>query len=357
MISISDRIKDILKSILKIRKKSYNTGSMEGSSDTPNNHERQKFTIKLSGKSFILPGMIILGIIIFSNVTFTVNEIEQAVLTRFGEAKTVIVEKKTKELEEEIYSNPQFKDVKILEGKGLFFRVPFIDQVEKYSVQLITYNTLPREVTTSDKKKIVLDNNAQWKINNPLLFRVTVNNVRSANTKLDDIIYSKLNEKIGLTDGSTLISDKKYVYEMSEQIKIGTNGDVKNFGMEVVDIRIAKTELPQENNENIYKRMRSERQKIANKFRSEGEEQYKIITAEADKEVVILKADAYEKAEAIRGEGDAGALAIYADAYNKDPEFYRFYKTLTTYKKTLGDKTKIVIDSNSSFARYLFGEK
>ncbi|HKL11518.1 MAG TPA: protease modulator HflC, partial [Clostridia bacterium] len=286
--------------------------------------------------------LFILAYVLITNCFFTVNEVEQAVITRFGEVQTVIVKKITPEIEKEIYDIPQFEDVKIREGKGLFFKVPVIDQVEKYTSRLLTYNTLAREVTTSDKKKIVLDNNAQWTIRNPLLFRITVNNVRSANTKLDDIIYSKLNEKIGLTDGSTLISDKEYVYAMTNQIKINTNEEVENFGMEVVDVRIAKTELPESNYENIFNRMRTERQKIANKFRAEGEEQYKIITAQASKEVTILKAEAYEKAQAIKGEGDALALETYANAYNKDPEFYAFYRTLESYKKTLGDKTKIV---------------
>lgn len=126
---------------------------------------------------------------------------------------------------------------------------------------MLTYNTTTREVTTRDKKKIVLDNNAQWKIVNPLLFKVGARNVPSANTKLDDIIYSKLNEKIGLTEGSQLISDKEYVYNMLEQVKVNTNLEVQNIGIEVVDVRIAKTELPQENYVNIFNRMRTERQK------------------------------------------------------------------------------------------------
>jgi len=298
---------------------------------------------------------VMLAYVLATNCFFTVNEVEQAVVTRFGEVQTVIVKKITPEIEKEIYDIPQFEDVKIREGKGLFFKVPVIDQVEKYTSRLLTYNTLAREVTTSDKKKIVLDNNAQWTIRNPLLFRITVNNVRSANTKLDDIIYSKLNEKIGLTDGSTLISDKEYVYAMTNQIKINTNEEVSNFGMEVIDVRIAKTELPESNYENIFNRMRTERQKIANKFRAEGEEQYKIITAQASKEVTILKAEAYEKAQAIKGEGDALALETYANAYNKDTEFYAFYRTLESYKKTLGDKTKIVIGADSEFAKYLYG--
>ncbi len=321
----------------------------------PKHQPPQLFDVEKLLKQLSIPVILfVLVFVVFTTATYQVNEMEQAIVTRFGEVITVVVHSKTPPLVAEIQDNAQTKNVTILEGKGLFFKVPFLDSVEKYTSQLLTYNTISREVTTSDKKKIVLDNNAQWRIVNPVLFKIKMRTIQSANTKLDDIIYSKLNEKIGLTDGSTLISDKKYVYAMLQTIKVNTNVDVSKFGMEVFDVRIAKTEFPKENNENIFNRMRTERQKIANKYRAEGEEQYKVMTALADKQVVILKAEAYAKAEQVKGEGDAKALEIYANAYNKDPEFYQFYKTLLTYKEALKANAKIVIDSDSEFAKYLF---
>jgi membrane protease subunit HflC len=321
----------------------------------PNRTPPQLFDVDKLLKQLSIP-LILLVLLItgFYTATYQVNEMEQAIVTRFGEVITVVVEEKTPQLIKDIQESELTKNVQIKQGKGLFFKVPFIDNVEKYTSQLLTYNTISREVTTSDKKKIVLDNNAQWRIMNPVLFKIKMRSIQSANTKLDDIIYSKLNEKIGLTDGTTLISDKAYVYAMTQTIKENTNIEVSKFGMEVFDVRIAKTELPKENNENIFNRMRTERQKLANKFRAEGEEQYKVMTALADKQVVILKAEAYAKAEQIKGEGDAKALEIYANAYNKDPEFYQFYKTLLTYKDALKANAKIVIDSDSEFAKYLF---
>lgn len=311
---------------------------------------------KMSVVSLIPFLVLILALFVFSTCTFTVNEMEQAVVSRFNRIQIVIVEEKSEEAIEIIQNDVKYKDVKIIERKGLFFKLPFVDTVEKYTSQLLTYNTTTREVTTRDKKKIVLDNNAQWRIVDPLLFKIGAKSIPSANTKLDDIIYSKLNEKIGLTEGSQLISDKEYVYNMLDQVKKNTNAEVGNIGIEVVDVRIAKTELPQENYENIFNRMRTERQKIANKFRSEGEEVYKEITAEAEKEATIIRADAYEKSQILKGEGDAAAAEIYANAYNKDPEFYKFYKTLLTYKETLGDGTTIVINKDSEFAKYIYGE-
>jgi membrane protease subunit HflC len=254
----------------------------------------------------------------------------------------------------QLAATDQFKGVDVIVGKGLFFKVPFIDQVEKFTSQLLTYKTLPGEVTTLDKKKIVLDNNAQWRIVNPALFKISMVTIDDANNKLDDLIFSGLREQIGKTDGTTLISDKEFVYTMTALVKDQVNKQVYESGIEVFDVRIAKTEFPDQNNANIFTRMRTERQKIANKLRAEGDEQYQIITAKADKEATILKAEAYATAEENRGQGDAEALEIYAKSYNKDPEFYQFLKTLETYKEALGENAKIVIDSDSEFAKYLF---
>lgn len=316
----------------------------------------KKEDIKHLYKGFIIPLFIlVLFIILASQVLFTVNEMEQALVIRFGKISRVIVEKNPEEARLAMESSGKFSDdVKIVTGKGLMFKVPFIDRVEKYSSQLITYKTLPGEVTALDKKKIILDNNAQWKITNPALFRISMGNVNNGNRRLDDLIFSGVREKVGKVDGSKIVHDKEFVYEMLGQIEKDINSIVVSYGMEVVDVRIAKTEFPEQNYENIFNRMRTERFKMANRLRAEGDEQYKIITANSDKKAEIIKAEAYAKAEKIKGEGDAEALKIYARTYNVDPEFYDFYKSLETYKKTLGNNTKLVIDSNSEFAKYLF---
>ncbi len=306
-------------------------------------------------KKGILPLFIVLVVIVLlSTSLFTVNEMEQVLVVRFGSVDTVYVSGNVAEIEQQLADSNKFSNIRVIEGKGLKFKVPFIDQVERYNSRLLTYKTTAGEVTTLDKKKIVLDNNAQWRIVNPALFRISMVNLRSANARLDDLIFAKLREQIGKTKGSTLVSDKNYVYEMTQKVRDEINEEVEQYGMEVYDVRIAKTEFPEQNNANIFNRMRTERQKMANRLRAEGDEQYQIITAKADKEATILKAQAYAEAEKIKGEGDAEALEIYAEAYNKDPEFYQFVKTLSTYKKALGNKTKIVIDSDSEFAKYLF---
>ncbi len=329
-----------------------------------NNGQSQVDVTKLKNdfKRFITHGFIplfILVVLIFlaSTATFTVNEMEQALIVRFGSVDAVYVSQDADKIAQQLKASNKFSNVKVVEGKGLRFKVPFIDQVEKYNSMLLTYKTIPGEVTTLDKKKIVLDNNAQWRIVNPALFRISMGNIGSANARIDDLIFAKLREQIGVTYGTTLVSDKNYVYDMTIKIKDEINEEVAEYGMEIMDVRIAKTEFPEQNNANIFNRMRTERQKMANKLRAEGDEQYQVITAKAEKEATIIKAEAYAKAEEIKGQGDAEALEIYANTYNKDPEFYQFYKTLATYKATLGNKTKIVIDSDSDFAKYLFDAK
>lgn len=300
-------------------------------------------------------GILLVIALIVSQVFFTVNEMESALVVRFGSIQRVIVEEGAEEVKANLISSGKFAgDIEVVNGKGLMVRIPFMDNVEKYSSQLISYKTLPGEVTALDKKKILLDNNAQWRIVNPALFKITMQSVENGNTRLDDLIFSSIREKIGKINGSRLVSDKEFVYEMLNEIKKEVNTQVEGYGMEVVDVRIAKTEFPQQNNENIFNRMRTERQKMASKLRAEGEEKYKTITADSEKKAAIIKAEAYQEAEKIKGEGDAEAIRIYAEAYNKDPEFYSFYKSLETYKTTVKENTKLIIDSNSDFAKYLF---
>ena len=307
--------------------------------------------------AFICIGVLILGAIAFNACTFTVDEREQVVVKQFNEVVKVVIEKRTPEFDKSIAKSSQLKNVKILVGKGIFFKIPFLQTAEKFTDMLLTYDTDSREVITKDKKKLVLDNFAQWRIENPALFIISLKTEGAAHTRLDDIIYSKMNEEIGKVDAHTVISDKKVVAEMLKKVTTATNDQMLNYGIKVVDIRIKRTDLPVENYSNIFNRMKTERERAAKTYRSEGKEEAQKIRSEADKEATILEAQAYEKAEEIKGEGDAAALKIYADAYNKDPEFYSFWRTLQTYKVTLKGSTKIVIDSKSDFAKYLFSSK
>jgi len=298
---------------------------------------------------------IILVLILFKLCTFTVDEREQVVVKQFNEVVRVIIDEETPEMEAARIANVNLRNVKVVQGrKGLFLKIPFIQSTETYTNQLLTYDTVPREVITQDKKKLVLDNFAQWKIDNAALFVATINNASKAHQRLDELVYSKLNEEIGKVTAHVVISDKEYMSDMLERISISTNEQLINYGMEVVDIRIKRTDLPAENYENVFNRMRTERERAAKTYRSEGQEEAQKITSTADKDATILEAQAYETAETTRGEGDALALQIYADAYNQDPEFYAFYRSLQAYKVTLGYGTTIVLDTDNDFLQYLF---
>jgi len=292
----------------------------------------------------------------FSLCTFQVGMTEQAVVQRFGKVVRAIVPEKTEAIVRAIQSDPRLSGVSVVEGHGLFFKTPFIESVDKYLANLLTYNTEPREVTTKDKKKLILDNFSEWRIENPALFAMSMKTEGNAHTRLDDIMYSKLNEELGKIEAHTLIADKAYVAGMLESVTERTNAEIAQYGMEVVDIRIKRTDLPAENSQNIYDRMKTERERQAKQYRSEGQEEAQKIRSDADRQAAVIEAEAYAQAESTKGEGDAEAARIYAAAYNRDPKFYEFYRTLEAYKEALGSNTKIVIDPDSEFAKYLFGK-
>jgi len=300
---------------------------------------------------------IILITIISNMFFFTVDEREQVVVKQFNEVVKIVVDGEIDKVEKITKENPQLSDIVIDNRKGLHFKIPFLQTIESFTSMLLTYDTAAREVITKDQKKLVLDSYAVWKITNPALFAISLKNERAAHTRMDDVIYSKLNEEIGKVEAHIVISDKDYVIEMLQRLVQSTNDQVESFGMEVVDVKIKKTDLPEANYNNIFTRMKTEREKAAKTYRSEGKEEAQKIRSEADKEATIIEAKAYEEAEKEKGEGDAEALRIYAESYNKDPEFYAFWRSLQAYKKSLKDNTTIIIDSNSEFAKYLYGNK
>lgn len=299
---------------------------------------------------------IILLTIISNMFFFTVEEREHAIVKQFGEVVKMVVSGDIDEIESSIKNNPQLSNVKIINRKGLHFKIPFLQEVEYFTNMLLTYDTNIREVITKDQKKLVLDNYAVWRITNPALFAMSLRNEREANKRLDDIIYSKINEEVGKVEAHIVISDKDYITDMMQKVVHTTNEQTNNFGMQVIDVRIKRTDLPEENYNNIFNRMKTEREKAAKTYRSEGQEEAQKIRSEADKEATVIEANAYKEAEKIKGEGDAEAARIYAEAYNKDPEFYAFWRSLQAYKKSLKDNTTIIIDKDSEFAKYLYGD-
>ena len=264
---------------------------------------------------------ILIAIIILSTV-FTVDETRQVVILQFGEP------------------------VRIIKTPGLNFKLPAPIQVaQSFDDRLLEYDVPPEEILSKDKKSLIVDNYVRWRIIDPLLFLQTVQTEPIAKTRIDDIVYSELRRELGTHNMSEIITENREL--IMEKVTRESAIATKPYGIEVVDVRLKRVDLPQNNEQSIYRRMQAERIRQANKFRSEGEEESQKIKASTDKDKTIILADAYKEAEEVKGEGEAKAVDIYARAFSQDPDFYEFYRTLETYKIILDKKTTLVLPTNS----------
>jgi|LGOV01.1.fsa_nt_gb membrane protease subunit HflC len=297
--------------------------------------------------------LIIVLAMFLATAAYTVDTREHAIISRFGEVQKIVVNEAGYDtVMETINNSEKYSGVKVSIKKGLHFKMPFIDTVEKLENRLITYKTASRQVNTLDKKILILSNNAQWKIVDPLLFRLTMKNEQQASLRLDDILYSEINVQVGKTIAHTLIADKEYLEAMSHTVVTDVNQELVKYGMEVLDNRILKTDLHESNILNIYARMEAERNQKAQQYRSEGEEEKLKIISSTDRDAAIMISEAQKDAEILKGEGDAAATQIYSNAYSADADFYEYYQTLELYKTTL-DGTTMVIDEASPLFKYL----
>ena len=309
------------------------------------------------GKALLALLAVLVVLVLLSNTfLFMVNEKEQVVVTQFDRIVRIIVDDVNDPSIANIKSNPQYAGVKIEEGKGIHFKIPFVQKVIYYTNQYLTYETSADEVFTRDKKTILLDNFAQWKIHNPVFFMASMGSRENAHYRIDEFIYSKMREEIGKIDAHVLIADKDYMMSMLQEVEDYVNSQMEPMGIQVLDIRIMRTEFPDETKPSIYEQMRSERQAVATKYRADGQKQSRTILSEAQKNATVIEAQAYEQAQKLRGEGDAEAARIYAEAYNVDPEFYEFWKTLQTYSAVIGEDTTIIINPSSQFAKFIYSK-
>ena len=262
---------------------------------------------------------------------FIVDEIEQVVVLQFG------------------------KPVRIITEPGLRMKAPFpIQEKNVFDNRLLEYDSPPEEILSRDKKSLIVDNYVRWKIVDPLQFLKTVQAIPTALSRMDDIVYSELRRELGTHDMVEIITENRE--ELMEKVTVASNMATQDYGIEVVDVRIRRVDLPSQNEESIYARMDAERKRQANKFRSEGEEEAQKIRATTDRDKTIILADAYKQAERVRGEGDAKAVEVYAEAYSADPKFYEFVRTLDSYKKIIDDKTMLVLPSDSRLFKLLLDQ-
>jgi len=274
----------------------------------------------------IIVAVIALFIVINMSV-YTVDQTEQVVVLQFGAIK------------------------KIIEEPGLHFKIPFVWNIEVFENRLLEYDAPSREIITEDKIRLSVDNYARWKITDLKLFRERLITENGARIRLGGIIYSDLRNELGKYTFSEIISEKRQ--EIMDQVTLLSNTKFDSLGIQIVDVRIKRADLAEANKNAVFERMRTERVREANLYRSEGGEEALKIRAETDKQATILLAMAYETSETFRGTGDAQATTIYAEAYSRDSDFYQFWQTLNAYKTTLNSQTTLVLPPNSDFLKFL----
>ena len=244
------------------------------------------------------------------------------------------------------------KPIRTITDPGLNWKFPAPFQTsDTFEKRLLEYDVPPEEILSRDNKSLIIDNYVRWKITDPLLFLKTVKAIPTAKTRLDDIVYSELRQELGTHDMVEIITENREL--IMEKVTIASNEETRKFGIEIIDVRIRRVDLPQENESSIYARMEAERKRQANKFRSEGEEEAQKIRAATDRDKTVILAEAYKQAQKIRGEGEARALDIYATSFSKDPSFYEFQKTLETYEKIIDQKTTLVLPADSKLFKNL----
>lgn len=280
-------------------------------------------------KTIVLVVVVVAALIVANAVFFTVREDQQVVVTRFG------------------------KPVRVVKAAGLYERAPFVDQLTYFDKRLLEYDSNPTEIITQDKKTLVVDNFTRWRIIDPLKFLRTVRDERGAQSRIDDIVYSELRLELGRKDLIEIVARERA--ELMESVTQASDRKAREYGIQILDVRLKRTDLPTENLKSIYERMRAERHRIARQYRSEGKEEAQKIRAGTDRERDVLLADAYEKEQKIKGGGDAQSIEITAKAFGQDSDFYAFMKSLDVYRKALKNKTTLVLPPDSEFLRFLYG--
>jgi membrane protease subunit HflC len=234
---------------------------------------------------------------------------------------------------------------------GLYFKVPFIQDVTYFDKRLLDYDSSPQEVITQDKKTLLIDNFAKWRIVDPLKVFQNFQTQRGALRRLDDIIYSELRVELGRHDLADIVSKNRS--EVMAVVTQRANEKAAVYGLVIHDVRIKRADLPEQNEKNVFARMQAEREQQAKQYRAEGAEEAQKIRSEAEKDKEILLADAYKTSEQIRGEGDAKAFKIYSSAYRQDPRFFEFTRSMEAYKKTFSRNSTMVLTPDSEFLKYL----
>jgi len=275
---------------------------------------------------FLIPILILIAATAYFSI-FIVKEINQAIVLQFGDPKRILMK------------------------PGLNFKVPFIQNVVFLDKRILNLDAPPAEVIASDQKRLIVDAFARFKIVDPLKFYISVGNERVARSRLSTIINSRIRGVLGTQRLQTLLSEERT--KQMALIQDGVNNEAAKFGIEIVDVRIKRADLPPANSDAIYRRMQTEREREAKEFRAKGAEMAITITSTADKEVTVILADAEKQSQILKGEGDGKRNKIFADAFGQDPEFFAFYRAMQAYETALiGGETSLILSPDSEFFKF-----
>ena len=267
-----------------------------------------------------------IAFVVYASV-FTVSMTQQAIVLQFGDPKALITE------------------------PGLHFKLPFVQNVIFIDKRILNLDAPTEEIIASDRKRLVVDAFARYKIVDALKFYQSVGDPRLADNRLQPSFASSLRNVLGDHTLEEVVRDNRA--GLMQQIETAFNQTAKSFGIEVVDVRIRRADLPEANSQAIYRRMQTEREREAAEIRAQGQEEAQRIRSRADRDRTVIIADAQRDAEITRGQGDAKRNEIFANAYNKDREFFDFYRSMQAYRKSMkGDNTTMVISPDSEFFRY-----
>lgn len=285
----------------------------------------------MNNRMGIMLAGVLAAVVLISMALFTVDQRERAIVFQLGEMKEVIT------------------------TPGLHFKWPFIQNVRYFDARILTLDTPDAErYITSEKKNLLVDTFVKWKINDARQYYISVGDEAQAQTRISQTVNATLREEFGKHTVHEVVSEDRD--EIMRIVRERANQDAKKIGVEIIDVRLKRVDLPQEVSESVYKRMDAERKSVANQLRSEGSSEAERIRAEADKEREVIIANAYKEAQRIKGEGDAKAAAAYAQAFGQNPEFYAFYRSLEAYRSSFKNRSDVlVLEPNSEFFKYLKG--
>jgi membrane protease subunit HflC len=271
--------------------------------------------------------LLIVALVIAYSALFTVYQTHQALVVRLGEP------------------------VRVVTDPGLNYKVPLIDNVISIDKRILDLESPAQEIIASDQKRLVVDAFARYRINNPLRFYQSVGSIDGANARLQTLLNSALRRVLGESSFIEVVRDQRDA--LMRRIEEQLDREADQFGIQIVDVRIRRADLPEQNSQAVYQRMQTERQREAAEFRATGTQRSQEIRARADREVTVMIAEATAKAEQIRGEGDGERNRIFAEAFNRDPDFFAFYRSMQAYEASMHrNDTRLLLKPDSDFFRY-----